>query len=207
MTCLDAGAGVRDGGRAGPHLGPALGCNNDVGHLRMVLMHRPGDELKIVDPAKRLPDIGAFGDVEQGWYWRGDTIPPLTDMQQQHDALVAALREEGTEVVFLDGCAPGRMKSCYTRDSMIAVDGGAIVTRLGPPIRRGEEARSPARWRRRHADPAHHPRHRHPGRRQLRLDQPEDGGARRLQPLQRRGARQLAEVLRGRWASNCCWCR
>jgi N-dimethylarginine dimethylaminohydrolase len=31
------------------------------------------------------------------------------------------------------------MKSCYTRDSVIAVDGGAIVTRLGPPIRRGEE--------------------------------------------------------------------
>ena len=31
------------------------------------------------------------------------------------------------------------MKSCYTRDSVIAVDGGAIVTRMGPPIRRGEE--------------------------------------------------------------------
>ncbi len=120
--------------------GRRWGCNNDVGHLRMVLMHRPGDELKIVDPAKRLPDINAFGDVEAGWYWRGDTIPPLAAMQQQHDALVQALREEGTEVVFLDRCAPGRMKSCYTRDSMIAVDGGAIVTRLGPPIRRGEEA-------------------------------------------------------------------
>ena len=31
------------------------------------------------------------------------------------------------------------MKSCYTRDSVIAVDGGAIVTRMGAPIRRGEE--------------------------------------------------------------------
>jgi N-dimethylarginine dimethylaminohydrolase len=31
------------------------------------------------------------------------------------------------------------MKSCYTRDSCMAVGGGAIVTRLGPRIRRGEE--------------------------------------------------------------------
>lgn len=113
--------------------GRRWGCNNDVGHLRMVLMHRPGDELKIVDPKKRLPDINAFGDVEQGWYWRGEVIPPLDEMQAQHDELVRVLREEGTEVVFLDRCATGRMKSCYTRDSMIAVDGGAIVTRLGPP--------------------------------------------------------------------------
>ena len=31
------------------------------------------------------------------------------------------------------------MKTCYTRDSCIAIGGGAIVTRLGPRIRRGEE--------------------------------------------------------------------
>jgi N-dimethylarginine dimethylaminohydrolase len=115
------------------------GCNNDVGRLRLVLMHRPGDELKIVDPGKKLNDIGAYGDPDKGWYWRGDTPPDLPAMQAQHDALVAALREEDVEVVFLDRIAEGRMKSCYTRDSVIAVDGGAIITRMGPPIRRGEE--------------------------------------------------------------------
>jgi N-dimethylarginine dimethylaminohydrolase len=119
--------------------GRRWGCNNDVGRLRMVLMHRPGPELDIVDPAKRLPDIGAFGDPAQGWYWRGDTVPDLTALQAQHDALAAALRDEGVEVVYVDRCAPGKMKTVYTRDSVIAVDGGAIVTRLGPPIRRGEE--------------------------------------------------------------------
>jgi N-dimethylarginine dimethylaminohydrolase len=30
--------------------------------------------------------------------------------------------------------------SALDRDSVIAADGGAIVTRMGPPIRRGEEA-------------------------------------------------------------------
>lgn len=119
--------------------GRQWGCNSDVGRLRLVLMHRPGDELKVVDPSRRLEEIGAYGDPETGWYWRGETVPDLPSMQAQHDSLVQALREEGVEVVFLDECAPGRMKSCYTRDSVIAVDGGAIVTRLGPPIRRGEE--------------------------------------------------------------------
>lgn len=114
------------------------GCNSDVGRLRAVLMHRPGEELKIVDTSKRL-EIGAFGDVQTGWYWRGKEGPDLPAMQRQHDAFVAALKAEGVEVMFLDKVAEGRMKSCYTRDSVVAVGGGAIVQRLGARIRRGEE--------------------------------------------------------------------
>jgi N-dimethylarginine dimethylaminohydrolase len=60
-------------------------------------------------------------------------------MQAQHDAYTALLKKEGVEVVHLNEIGAGRMKSCYTRDSCIAVGGGAIVTRLGPRIRRGEE--------------------------------------------------------------------
>ena len=119
--------------------GRVWGCDNDVGTLRMVLVHRPGHELDIVDPTKRLEDIGSFGDPEQGWYWRGDTVPSLDDLQRDHDALVQVLADNGVEIVTLDAVAPGRMKSCYTRDSCIAVKGGAIVTRLGPTVRRGEE--------------------------------------------------------------------
>lgn len=120
--------------------GRRWGCTTDVGKLRLVLMHRPGDELNIVDPAKRIDHLGAYGDEATGWYWRGREIPDLATQQAQHDALVAALREEGVEVVFLDRCAPGRMKSVYTRDQVIAVEGGAIVCRMGARIRRGEEA-------------------------------------------------------------------
>lgn len=120
------------------HWGRAWGCTNDVGKLRVVLMHRPGAEVNIVDTSKRL-DNNAFGDVQAGWYWRGNEPPDLAAMQAQHDHYVATLRAEGVEVVFLDAAAPGRMKSCFTRDSTIGVGGGAIVTRLGPRIRRGEE--------------------------------------------------------------------
>ncbi|HEY0295865.1 MAG TPA: arginine deiminase family protein [Bordetella sp.] len=119
--------------------GRVWGCDNDVGQIRKVLMHRPGDELKVIDPGKRIPGINAFGEVDKGWYWRGDVIPSLAAMQAEHDAYAAVLREEGAEVVYIDQVAPGRMKQVYTRDSVIAVNGGAIVTRLGPPIRRGEE--------------------------------------------------------------------
>lgn len=132
--------GFEDAGEQQAVWGRRWGCTNDVGRLRMVLMHRPGDELKMVDPAKRIEHLGAYGDPETGWYWRGREIPDIATQQAQHDGLVAALREEGVEVVFLDRCAPGKMKSVYTRDQVIAVDGGAIVCRMGAPIRRGEEA-------------------------------------------------------------------
>jgi N-dimethylarginine dimethylaminohydrolase len=119
--------------------GRRWGCDNDVGQIRVVLMHRPGDEMKIVDPSKTIDEIGAFGDPDRGWYWQSDTIPPLNEMQAQHDALAKALEAEGAEVVYLDGVGDGRLKSCYTRDSCIAVKGGAVVTRLAGRIRRGEE--------------------------------------------------------------------
>jgi len=118
--------------------GRSWGCTNDVGRLKAVLMHRPGAEVDIVDTSKRL-ESNAFGDEQEGWYWRGTEGPDLAAMQAQHDAYVALLRSEGVEVVYLDKAAPGRMKSCYTRDVVAAVGGGAIVMRLGARIRRGEE--------------------------------------------------------------------
>jgi len=121
--------------------GRRWGCESDVGRLRMVLMHRPGTEMGVLNPGALIPELGAYGDVTgKSWYWRGTEIPALSEQQAQHDALVTALREEGVEVAMLDRCAPGRHKSVYTRDSAIAVKGGAIVTRMGPRVRRGEEA-------------------------------------------------------------------
>ncbi len=119
--------------------GQVWGCDNDVGQIRKVLMHRPDDELNVLDPKCRIEGINAFGEVDKGWYWRGDVIPTLAEQQQQHDAYADILREEGAEVIYVGKAAPGKMKQVYTRDSVIAVKGGAIITRLGPPIRRGEE--------------------------------------------------------------------
>jgi len=82
--------------------GRRWGCDNDVGCLRVVLVHRPGREFEVVDPTKRIESIGSFGDPEQGWYWQSEAIPPLAEMQAQHDVLTDALRAEGVEVIRLD---------------------------------------------------------------------------------------------------------
>ena len=38
--------------------GEVWGLDNDAGRIRAVLVHRPGEEMKVVDPAKRIADIG-----------------------------------------------------------------------------------------------------------------------------------------------------
>ena len=121
------------------HWGRAWGLDNDVGRIRSILMHRPGPEMAVVDPTKRIERIGSFGDIDKGWYFQSDTLPPLPEVQAQHDALVKALTAHGVEIHHMKGVDGGRLKSCYTRDPLIMVKGGAIVCRMGARIRRGEE--------------------------------------------------------------------
>ena len=115
------------------------GCDNDVGQIRAVLLHRPGNEFNVIDPKKRIEAIGSYGDLQAGWYWQSKRIPPLAELQAQHDAMAAILKAEGAEVIYLDGVEDGRFKSVYTRDSSFAVKGGAIVCRMAPRMRHGEE--------------------------------------------------------------------
>ncbi|WP_426034654.1 dimethylarginine dimethylaminohydrolase family protein [Cypionkella sp. TWP1-2-1b2] len=119
--------------------GAVWGLDNDVGRIRSILMHRPGPEMNVVDPAKRLPEIGSYGDPVTGWYFQSDSLPDLPLMQQQHDAFVAKLQAEGVDIHYLDGDAGIRLKQVYTRDPFIMVKGGAIICRMGARIRRGEE--------------------------------------------------------------------
>ncbi|SEQ18637.1 N-Dimethylarginine dimethylaminohydrolase [Faunimonas pinastri] len=118
--------------------GQPWGCTTDIGRLRAVLMHRPGNELDVVEN-KPMPDVGGFGDPEKGWYWMGKTMPDLAAMQRAHDALTSVLTAEGVKIHYVGEAAPGRMKQVFCRDSVISVKGGAIVTRLARKVRRGEE--------------------------------------------------------------------
>jgi len=119
--------------------GKVWGIDNDVGQVRSILVHRPGPEMQIVDAKKRIAEIGSFGDVEKGWYFQSDTPPDIPAMQSQHDAMVKAFEAAGIEVYHVEGVDNTRLKSCYTRDPLIMVKGGAIVCRMGARIRRGEE--------------------------------------------------------------------
>ncbi len=120
--------------------GRQWGCDNDVGTLRVCLMHRPGPEMEIVDRNRRIEEIGSFGDLDKGWYFQSDTVPDWDEFRAQHDGLVRTLQNEGVEVVFLDSIEPDGLKSIYTRDSSFAIKGGSVICRLARSIRRGEEA-------------------------------------------------------------------
>ena len=169
------------------HWGRVWGIDNDVGQIRSVLVHRPGPEMAVVDPAKRIPEIGSFGDVDKGWYFQSETPPDVPTMQAEHDALVAALKAAGIEVFHAEGVEGGRLKSCYTRDPLIMVKGGADRLPHGRahPSRRGAGDHSHPRQNR-HPNPAHHFGHGHNGGRKLRLDQQQYGCHRRRRACQPR---------------------
>lgn len=119
--------------------GAVWGIDNDVGRIRSILMHAPGPEMGIIDTAKRIEEIGSYGDPAVGWYFQSDTPPDLEAMRAQHRGFVAALEAEGVEVHYVEGVDHTRLKSVYTRDPLIMVKGGAIICRMGARIRRGEE--------------------------------------------------------------------
>jgi N-dimethylarginine dimethylaminohydrolase len=65
----------------------------------------------------------------------------MDKLRAQHDNMVDIFKREGIEVHYLDGQGQtdGMLKACYTRDSALMVKGGAVVCRMAPRIRQGEE--------------------------------------------------------------------
>lgn len=120
--------------------GKRWGCNSEVGTLKTVLMRRPGNEMNVITMDKWDDEIGAIMGENHSWYWRCDRQPILERMQEQHDNFTRILRENGVEVVYLEG-VPEDHGTQYvnTRDMGIAVPGGLIISRMGPKMRRGEE--------------------------------------------------------------------
>jgi N-dimethylarginine dimethylaminohydrolase len=120
--------------------GAEWGANSEVGRLRAVLMRRPGRELEAINADGWDPHLRALVDPEAGWYWESEQPPNLRLVDEQYDGLVDALTAHGVDVHFA-AAAPARFsKAMYTRDPVAIVPGGAVVGRLAPAMRRGEEA-------------------------------------------------------------------
>ncbi|ACZ40032.1 dimethylarginine dimethylaminohydrolase family protein [Sphaerobacter thermophilus] len=120
--------------------GRVWGANSEVGQLRMVLMRRPGEEMNVIQGGQYSEEAEALVDPQGRWYWRDRNPPDLAKMQHQHDVLSATLRDEGVTVVYVEGVEGPFVKSVFTRDPLITVPGGAIIGRMAPRMRRGEEA-------------------------------------------------------------------
>ena len=67
---------------------PPVGVRSEVGRLRTVMLHRPGNELRRLTP--RNNDALLF-----------DGLPWVDRAQQEHDAFADALRGRGVEVLYL----------------------------------------------------------------------------------------------------------
>lgn len=119
---------TRFGSEVENYWGRRWGVSTEVGKLRTVLVHRPGPEIDaIAEPLVK---------------WRYTEKPRLAEMQQAHERLVAALRDNGVEVIIRKpemAKTPRLVKSIYVRDPSFTVPGGVIIGRLYDALRRGEE--------------------------------------------------------------------
>jgi len=94
--------------------------DSEVGQLRTVLLHRPGDELKRLTP--RNNDQLLF-----------DGIPWVGRAQEEHDGFAQALRDHGVEVLYLVELLTRALEQPAARESTIAA--ALDDARLGPTLR------------------------------------------------------------------------
>ena len=120
--------------------GETWGANSEVGRLRHAIVRRPGSEFDAVDVSLWDDHLGAAFDPAGRWWWLSKEPPNLDRMQAQHDNLVRTLEGFGIRTTVLSPLEGLYSKSIYMRDPFITVKGGAIVGRLAPQMRRGEEA-------------------------------------------------------------------
>ena len=182
--------------------GRKWGCTNDVGRLRVVLMHRPGEEINVVDTSKRL-DNRAFGDTQAGWYWRGAVGPDLARNASAARRLYGLAEKRGRR---------GRLSRRDRRwPNEVLLHPGLLRGGRGRRNRHAVGAAHQARRRTRglaHAretgmsHSSHDFRERSGGRRKFRLAEQQDGGHRPLVTRERGGRPSSRGSPAGRRAWN-----
>jgi arginine deiminase len=76
-----------------------LSVHSEIGTLRTVMLHRPGEELLNLSP----DSLGRL---------LFDDIPYLAEAQREHDAFAQMLRDEGVEVLYLDKLTAEAIDAC-----------------------------------------------------------------------------------------------
>src|SRR4051812_32214672 len=98
-----------------------LGADSEVGRLRIVMLHRPGPELKRLTP--RNNDSLLF-----------DGIPWVGRAQEEHDIFAEALRDRGVEVLYLVRLLTETLELPAAREHAIGQIASSL--RLGDTLRR-----------------------------------------------------------------------
>lgn len=122
--------------------GRKWGAADEVSKLRLVMVRAPSRGMAAIAEAGEAAwreDMQAYVDPNLRWYWTGHELPDLELLDEQFQGFVRALEGEGVEVVIAPEMDPSFTKAVFTRDSSVTIPGGAIVCRMGPRMRRGEE--------------------------------------------------------------------
>lgn len=99
------------------------GAQSMVAPLRRVLVRAPDAAFGSADPAR----------------WHYTATPDLTRARAEHAAFVALLERAGAEILRHDTPLTDRADAIYVHDPVLVTDRGAILLRMGKPLRRGEE--------------------------------------------------------------------
>jgi N-dimethylarginine dimethylaminohydrolase len=99
------------------------GGQSMVAPLQTVLVRRPDEAFGAADPAR--------------WHYADQPYLPLA--QQEHDAFVNTLLGHGVEVVYHDAPLADHADALFVHDPALITDRGAILLRMGKPLRAGEE--------------------------------------------------------------------
>ena len=102
------------------HDAEAAGADSEVGRLRTVMLHRPGNELKRLTP--RNNDRLLF-----------DGIPWVSRAQEEHDAFADALRSREVEVLYLTDLLTETLADPAARDH--AIESALTSLHLGDSLR------------------------------------------------------------------------
>ena len=85
---------------------PPIKVNSEIGRLKTVLLHRPGEELEALTPDYMARMLF-------------DDVPYLKVAQEEHDAFANVLRDNGVEVLYLDKLAAEALSTQEVRDHFI----------------------------------------------------------------------------------------
>jgi N-dimethylarginine dimethylaminohydrolase len=105
-------------------MGRTFGGHSMVAPLRRVLVKRPAET-----------EAEAQAWREFGYYH----LPDLARAAKEHAHFVDLLSEAGADVCVADAAQPGKLDSIFVYDPAITTNEGAIICRMGKPLRRGEE--------------------------------------------------------------------
>lgn len=92
--------------------------------LQRVLMRRPGPSLLGADPAQ--------------WHY-GPTFNGAKAVEQ-YGAFARLVEQSGAEILWLDDAGDGLADAMFTHDPSLMSDHGAVILRMGKPLRAGEPA-------------------------------------------------------------------